>query len=564
MKTGHHTLGHAFAFALLLCQPAAGWAESLALVLTNSNYSSYDNAKGVADRGAVVDAFADAGFRIIGARDLSAADLHEAAVELQEAVRRGDVDRLAIVLSGHFVAGTADSWLLGRDADEVSAITAGAAGLSVSAMSGLAGASPGQALVVLIPATGGDLPTGHGLTPGLGTFDIPQGVTVARGPARDVQRWIAASILRSGVSLTEAAQAAPDEVQVTGFLSDRISFVAPSAAASDVARPTPGVPSALAEMSFWNAARDIGTVAAFEGYLQRYPQGLFAADARARIAEIRVTPQQQAEAGEAALALNREARRDVQRDLSLLGFNPRGVDGVFGPGSRAAISAHQRSLGLPETGFLSAEQLRILRRDAAVRAAELEREAQERREQEETQDRAYWDSIGRGQDEAGLRAYLQRYPDGLFADLAQQRLDQIDDDRRQQAAAEERNLWDRVRQQDTPEAYRQFLQTFPNSSFTEAARARLAQLEAEDGNRAAVDAARAEEAQVAGSQVVRALVEQRLNQIGLAPGAVDGNFDEETRRAIRRFQQAADLPVTGYVTQATMVRLLASGTIRRN
>lgn len=562
MKTSYHSLGHAFAFVVLLCKPAAAWAENLALILTNSNYSSYDEAQGVADRGAIVDAFEEAGFRIIGASDVSAADLHEAGLELQAAVRRGDVDRIAIVLSGHFVTGAADSWLLGRDADEVSAITAGAVGLSVSAMSGLAGASPGQALVVLIPASGGELPTSNGLMPGLGRFDIPQGVTVAQGPARDVVRWIGTSILSSSFSLTDAAQAAPEEMLITGFLSDRISFV--DAGTSDVARPIPGVPSALAEMSLWNAARDIGTAAAFEGYLQRYPQGLFAADARMRIVEMRTTPQQQAEAGEAALALNREARRDVQRDLSLLGFNPRGVDGVFGPGSRAAISAHQRSMVLPETGFLTAEQLRILRRDASVRAAELEREAQERREQEETQDRAYWDSIGRGQDEAGLRAYLQRYPDGLFADLAQQRLDQIDDDRRQQAAAEERTLWDRVREQDTPEAYRQFMKTFPGSSFTDAARARLAQLEAEDGNKAAVDADRAEEAQVAGSQVVRALVEQRLNQIGLVPGPVDGNFDEETRRAIRRFQQAADLPVTGYVTQATMVRLLAAGTLRRN
>ena len=551
MKTCHHSLGRAVAFALLLCHPAAAWAESLALVLTNSSYRGYDDAAGVADRRAVADELEAAGFRIVGASDLSGADLHEAAIELRDALQGGDVDRLAIVLSGHFVSGSTDSWLLGRDADEVSAITAGTAGLSVSAITGLAGAAPGRALVVLMPASGSDLPTGYGLAAGLGAFDVPQGVTVATGPAREMQRWIDRSILTPGVSLAAAAQAAPDAVQVAGFLSDRISFVA-NEAVSESAVPTPGAPSALAELSFWDAARDIGSATAF------------ADEARASIAEIRTTPQRQAEAGEAALDLNREARRDVQRDLSLLGFDPRGVDGVFGPGSRAAISAHQRSLGLPETGFLSAEQLRVLRRDAAVRAAELEREAQERRELEETQDRAYWDSVGRGQDEAGLRAYLQRYPDGLFADLAQQRLDQIDDDSRQQAAAEERNLWDRVRQQDSPEAYRQFMQTFPDSTFNEAARARLTQLEAEDGNRAEVDAARAEEAQVAGNQIVRALVEQRLNQVGLAPGALDGNFDEETRRAIRRFQQAADLPVTGYVTQATMVRLLASGTLRRD
>jgi peptidoglycan hydrolase-like protein with peptidoglycan-binding domain len=563
MKTCFHSLGRACVFALLVSHPSVAVSESLALVLTNSNYSGYGDAQGVADRRAVVDGFEDAGFRIIGAQNLSVSDLHAAAIELHDALQRADVDRLAIVLSGHFVAGSTDSWLLGSDAEEISDITAGAAGLSVAAITRLASAAPGRALVVLIPALGNDLPTGFGLTPRLGALDLPQGVTLATGPARETQQWIDASILTPGKSLAAAAQDAPDTVEVAGFLSDRISFIA-SDAPSKPTVPTPGTPSALAELSFWDATRAIGSATAYESYLQRYPQGLFAADARARIAEIRATPRQQADAGEAALALNRVARRDVQRDLSLLGFDPRGVDGVFGPGSRAAISAHQRSLGQPETGFLNAEQLRILRRDAAVRAAELEREAQERREVEETQDRAYWDSTGRGQDEAGLRAYLQRYPDGLFADLAQQRLDQIDDDSRQQAAAEERNLWDRSRQQDTPEAYRQFMQAFPDSTFTEAARARLAQIDAEVGNKAQVDAARAEEAQVAGDQVVRALVEQRLNQIGLKPGAADGNFNEETRRAIRRFQQATDLPVTGYVTQATMVRLLASGTLRRN
>jgi peptidoglycan hydrolase-like protein with peptidoglycan-binding domain len=38
---------------------------------------------------------------------------------------------------------------------------------------------------------------------------------------------------------------------------------------------------------------------------------------------------------------------------------------------------------------------------------------------------------------------------------------------------------------------------------------------------------------------------------------VDGVFDEATRRAIRRFQNARNLPATGYVTRATMARLLA-------
>ena len=69
--------------------------------------------------------------------------------------------------------------------------------------------------------------------------------------------------------------------------------------------------------------------------------------------------------------------------------------------------------------------------------------------------------------------------------------------------------------------------------------------------------ARAEENRVAGNRFVRILVEQRLEQFGADPGRVDGVFDRDTRRAIRRFQKARDLPVTGYVTTATLARLMA-------
>lgn len=563
MKNGHFSASSVFALVFSLCQPSVAWSESLALILTNTVYDQNGPASGVANNRAFVEAFEDAGFRIIAARDLSAAGLRQTAVELQSAIAHSEVDRLAIVLSGRFVTGTHDSWLLGRDTGDLSAITVGASGLSVSAMAELAGLSRLQTIMVLMPASDSNLPVGFGLTPGIKAFAVPQGITVAQGPSLTMQRWVVSSLLTPGFSLSDAANAAPEGVDVSGFLSSRISFLN----ASDAPRqtlPTVGVPQALAELTFWNTTRDTGTEAAYLRYLQRYPDGRFAPDAQALIADLRNDPHQQAEAGEAALGLTRNARRDVQRDLSLLGFDPRGIDGVFGPGSRSAIRAHQRSLGLTETGYLNTEQLRSLRRDATARAEELEREAQDRRELVEAQDRAYWESIRRGRDEAGLHAYLERYPDGLFAELAQQRLNQIDEDRRQQAASEERSLWDRVRAQDTAEAYQQFLQAFPSGSFTEAARARLAQLEAEDGNRVEIEAARTEEGQVAGSQLVRILVEQRLSQIGVDPGTVDGTFDAETRRAIRRFQQAANLPVTGYVTQATMVRLLASGTLQRN
>jgi len=55
---------------------------------------------------------------------------------------------------------------------------------------------------------------------------------------------------------------------------------------------------------------------------------------------------------EKALGLRRAARIGVQRRLALAGFNPNGIDGVFGPKTRAAITGFQTARGFPATGYL--------------------------------------------------------------------------------------------------------------------------------------------------------------------------------------------------------------------
>jgi len=89
------------------------------------------------------------------------------------------------------------------------------------------------------------------------------------------------------------------------------------------------------------------------------------------------------EASEKALALNRRARRQVQRRVKLLGFNPRGVDGVFGPGSRSAISAWQESRSIPTTGFLDAAQVAALNVQSETLYAAWQVEARRRRRERE-------------------------------------------------------------------------------------------------------------------------------------------------------------------------------------
>ncbi len=47
--------------------------------------------------------------------------------------------------------------------------------------------------------------------------------------------------------------------------------------------------------------------------------------------------------------------------------------------------------------------------------------------------------------------------------------------------------------------------------------------------------------------------------MGLKPGAVDGSFDDDTRRAIRNFQKTRGLTSTGYLDQASVAQLLSGG-----
>ncbi len=86
-----------------------------------------------------------------------------------------------------------------------------------------------------------------------------------------------------------------------------------------------------------------------------------AADAAARKAA--------AETAETALQLTSADRQRLQMALTVLGFDTRGSDGVFGPRSREMIAAWQRARGQPETGLLSAAQPEALLREASLEAA---------------------------------------------------------------------------------------------------------------------------------------------------------------------------------------------------
>lgn len=529
-----------------------------ALVIVNDRYAHAQNLRQGRPVEQLRARLLDAGFTVIMVSDGTGAELREG---LSRLLQSGEDERILIAAVGHFARSRADSWLLGSNANQTSLATVGGDGLSTSVLMEVAANAPGRS-IVLLGLERRQIDLGPGISAGVGRIDPPQGVTVLAGAPEDLADFTTSYLLVPGTDLEQAVTDA-GSLRAFGFLSPTVPFIpsaanAPQPEQPPVLPPNPTQPG-VDETALWEAAIELDTVGAYRAYLSRYPNGFFSLDARARVNVFENDPTALARAAEEALGLNRTQRQQIQRSLNILDYDTRGIDGIFGSGTRNAIRGWQSSRGFAVSGYLDGPQVNTLGQQAASRAAELEAAAREAREVEERADRAYWQVTGQGASEGGLRAYLERYPDGLFAERAEARLDEIDRAARAEAEARDRAAWDIARGTDTVPALRAYLNDFPNGAFRQQARARIDQLTGNGGGFTPQQIAQLEarEAALNLPAVTRSLIEQRLSVLGLEPGRIDGQFTERTRRAIRRYQQARGMDVTGYLDQSVVVRLLA-------
>ncbi|MDU8942670.1 peptidoglycan-binding domain-containing protein [Ovoidimarina sediminis] len=521
-------------------------AETLTIVVTNDNYDRQPDVSEEIDRVAVIEAADDAGYEVLRLDDASARQLRQRFTGRYESLT--EAERLIFIMAGQFVTDGDETWLLGTDAQrDVDIFDAGAQGLRLGALLQIMGEKPGDALLFLVPENTAE--TGPGLSAGISIGEVPQGVSVVVGDGATMTGLLIDDIYGGNRPVGAAVAESGGALEGYGYL--------PRGGAAAAEAPDANLQATIAEFTAWRAAQRIDTEAAYVDFLETYPNGRFSGEARARLAAVERSPEELAEAEEASLRLSRDARRSIQRNLSILGFDPRGIDGIFGRGTRSAIRQWQGAQGLQVTGYLTGNQITQIEDAATQRSAELEAEAQRRQDEADRADSAYWRETGQGQTEAGLRDYLARYPDGLFSDLARDRLEDIEDARRSSVRAADQQAWDEAAAADDARGYRGYLERFPNGAYADAARGRLQEIEGTRASEDAIEAARAEEANVVANPITRLLVERRLTQLGLEPGNADGQFDDDTRRAIRRYQRARDLPVTGYVTQQTLVRMLA-------
>ena len=409
-----------------------------------------------------------------------------------------DADRLVVGLAGRFVTDGQRSWLLAQDANRPSPFGLGNA-ISVDSVLNVMGRVPGQSIMILGYDQGAADQIGSYLREGVGDLDIPQGVTVVFGEPNMTDGVITDALAVPGGDVMAFVRG-NRRLGARGYQPQSLIMqTAPATFAPSI--PTPIVDPSLRA---WNDAQEANSADSYRDFLFDNPGSPFAAEARRRLDQIESDPVRLAESVENGLNLSRSERRAIQRNLTLLEFNTRGVDGIFGPGTRGAIRNWQQSNGFAQTSFLTSEQINRIDGQASRLSAEIEAEEERAREEALRLDRDYWEETGARGDEAGYRAYLNRYPEGIFAGEANAKLGAVN-----------------------------------------------------RGNEDTREAAQATERALNINPVLRRLIESRLAQLGFDPGQVDGRFDRDTRRAISRYQTQSNISGTGYIDQPTLARLLA-------
>lgn len=536
--------------------PMAATAQDAALILGHERYEQLDRVNRADDVLQGVERLEALGFEVFSRANGRVDAVSDLAAAFQ--TQAGGAQRLVVALSGHFVTDGARTWVLTSEADSPDLFTVNNAALSLDSILALLATRPGKAVLLLGAGDADDLDmSDSGLQAGLGRFDIPQGVTVIRTTPS-----MAASVLSGAMTDPEAVlgvQLATNPSLIIDGYFPADWVLMPAAASVDVPDPVPAGPTdadLTAEATLWDRTTAADDVSAYRTYIARYPQGRFVEDAEAQIEAILAEPNRNARLAEEALGLTRSDRRDIQSDLTLLNYNTRGVDGIFGSGSRGAILNWQQSNGFPQSSFLTRDQINLLDAQASRRQAEIDADAARERAQAEARDRSYWTETGGVGDEAGYRAYLARFPEGLFANIASARLSEIEDRRRTAAQAQDRAAWSIADSEDTLAAYQEYLAAFPTGVFAGQAQSRIDALRTPAISDDQIAQARSEERNLRLSGVRAQLLELRLRDLGHNPGRLDGVIDEDTRAAIAAYQSSEGLVATGFVDQATAVGLM--------
>jgi len=494
--------------------PQAALAADLALVIGNRDYrKAPDAVSAEADARAVAAALTDAGYEVILGIDQTRREMERRLTEFRD--RLGQAERVVVFYSGHALRSEGTTYVAPIEQGNETLVATVMGGVPLSLVLRLAASKPGKAVVFLDVAQLEGFAPRRFAEPGMAEFDPGSRLLVvsAAAPGRALRG--------------RSAEGTP-------FANDVVrSFLEPGRKALEVAR-------GLRTPAWVAGGTDAELVLAPPG---RGPIAGGGGTGAPALTDAQI---------EDALRLTNAQRREVQESLSLLGHDPRGIDGVFGPGTRTAIRLWQRSNNLTETGYLTAEQLTRLRDEATTAG----RPGSGATTAEAQRDHDFWARTGALATGDGYRAYLERYSEGLHAGEARSALRRMAERGTDFAAAQEYALWRDVQRYDRAVDYRDYLRRYPAGIWKPEAEERIAALEGRPVGTGAPEDAAAAEAALGLTRTDRLSVEQRLAYLGFAPGAQDGFFDATTRWAIEGYQKSRGYAATGYLDRPTVTGIM--------
>ena len=544
-------------YLAVLCAVAMpAFADDQALVIVNGNYQFTGNGVSPQFTNPSIESLRKAGYRVQKAQNLGNDALRQRISEFNASAE--PMDHLVYVFIGHLLNKDKNTYLTPVDLRDPRADTIAQNAVDLNVILDQAGKHSGASAVFLgwtrtrksvLSHRKHGFSNSPDLAPALGRTNIPQGVLLVDGHADMIADAIANRYFVAGRSTREVGNNLTGRVRSQGYLSLH-SYLARN---NQSEAPKPKVLTNF-EQNFWDFAKKENSIKSYTEFLVRFPNGKYASTARSTLAQLQadaaISPEQRAERD---LKLTRKEKQDIQRALTVLGHDTRGVDGLFGPASRRAIIAWQKTVNHPAHGFLDSVQVRHLLDQGAKRRRFLFEETERKRIATETQDRAFWQATGASGQEFDLRVYLNKYPDGLFAQAAQTKLDRILAEKSHKTDnSAEVQAWRVASKQNTITSYRRYLLKYQRGAFATEAKTRIKTLSDKEKRHNANAQHLSVENSMGLGKGIWLIVERKFVPSGLPQNAADGVVGPQTRKALRLFQSNNALPATGYMDPKTL------------
>ena len=410
----------------------------IALVIGNGAYSSQPLANPANDAALMAETLRGVGFEVMEVIDADARGMRKAVHTFSRTLGRAGDDAVGFVFyAGHGIQAKGENYLIPVDAQIEEAIDVEFEGFPASTLlSALENAGNRLNIVVMDACRNNPYKAAtRSGGAGLARMDAPSGTLIAystapgkvaadgRGRNSPYTRALSRAIASPGAKVEDvfktvrvAVMDRTNEAQVpweSSSLTGDFFFVEKQP--EPVATPEPPVPAApdnTVELTFWNSIKDSTDASLFEAYLAQYPEGLFAALAKAKIGVIQKqanTARSQTETAFFQAIQNSEDPADFQAYLDQY------PNGAFA------------SLATARIAFLEERREQASRSTAAQAAAEQAAAAQT------DADRQAWEQAGKVNTADAFNAYLERFPGGQYVDLARARIAGIEET--QQVAA---------------------------------------------------------------------------------------------------------------------------------